>query len=404
MRRGMALALLIFFSLLSAGCWNRVELDERAIIAGFGVDAAREGGQMEVTVQVIRPAEVKAGTSAPAGSPKAVVVYSGTGYTFFDCLRNLAKAVGRKLFNAKAKIVVVGEELAEEGMGAVTDLFDRNHELSTRSCLLIAKGRAKEVLKTEYGTEKIWAYGIEHLVKASAAHGKSPRTEVRDFLRAVESKTTAPVVCAVEVVPGEGAGGLVGKNGEKGEKETALPSKNIVVSGAAVFSRYRLAGWLNEEETRGFLWATGKMKGGIVVVPSPGSENKMIALEVIRASAKIKPEILGRAVRFAVEVKEEANLGEQQPDSLDITAPGAIEELEARSRAAIEREIGAALAKARALNADIFGLGEALRRQYPGEWEQMADQWDAVFPQVEVVAEVEARIRRTGKITVPAGL
>lgn len=87
---------------------------------------------------------------------------------------------------------------------------------------------------------------------------------------------------------------------------------------------------------------------------------------------------------------------------MDITKPGILEELEERQKAAIEDEIMAAVFKAQELNADIFGFGEAVRRKYPKQWKQLEDKWDEIFPTLEVNMVVDAKIRRTGKITKPA--
>ncbi|MFZ5652327.1 MAG: Ger(x)C family spore germination protein [Bacillota bacterium] len=399
MKWKIALASLLFLLFFAAGCWNRVELDRRAIVAGAGMDKAGEEGKIKITVQIIKPGEVKAGPAGKGGGAKAVALYTGEGYTFSDAARNLAMAMEDNLFWPESKILVIGEDLAREGIGRVTDFYERDHEPSTRGFLLISRGEAKEVLETEVGTEKIWAYGIGHMVKAMTAHGKSPATEIKHFLRTVESKTTAPVAPAVHVVrKEEEKDDGEGKAGE----DKAVPPKEVKVSGAAVFRHYKLIGWLDEKETRGLLWATGKIKSGIIVVPAPESKGKLMSMEIIRAGSKIKPEITDGNLTITVEVREEGNLGEQQPDSVDITKPGVLKDLEERKKAVIEDEIGAAVAKAQELNADIFGFGEAVRRKYPGEWKKLEDQWDEIFPYLEVNTVVDAKIRRTGKITKPA--
>lgn len=399
MMRKTALACLLLLIFFAAGCWNRVELNRRAIVAGAGMDKAAEEGKIKTTVQIIKPGEVRAAPAGTVVGPKAVALYTVTGYTFFDTARNLAMKAGKKLFWSEAKILVVGEDMAREGIDRATDFYERDHEPSTRIFLLIARGEAKDVLETELEIEKIWAYGIRLLVKAMSAHGKAPLVEIRHFLSAVESKTTAPVATAVQVVrKGKEEGG-----GEEnaGVDKAVLP-KEVKVSGTAVFRRYKLTGWLDETETRGMLWATGKIKSGIIVVPAPESEDRLVAMEIIRASGKLKPEIKDGNLTVTVEVKEEGNLGEQQPDSIDITKPGVLEELEERKKAVIKDEIIAAVDKAQELNADIFGFGEAVRRKYPGKWKKLEDKWDEIFPLLEVNTLVDAKIRRTGKITRPA--
>jgi len=155
-KRKIVLAALIFLLFFTAGCWNMVELNRRAIVPGFGVDKA-EDGQIKTTVQIIRVGELKSGQGAGPSGPKGMSVYTVTGYTFFDTLRDLAMYVGRKLFLSKAEVIVVGEDLAKEGLDKVIDFYQRDHELGIRDSLLIAKGEAREVMETEYETEKIWA-------------------------------------------------------------------------------------------------------------------------------------------------------------------------------------------------------------------------------------------------------
>ncbi len=390
------LFLLAFTLLFSPGCWNRVELDQRAIAAGFGADRAGDGGRIRITVQVIRPGQLKVGQAKPGGSA-AVTVYSCTGYTFFDALRNLAMATGKKIFIAEAKVVVIGEGLAREGIGKITDMYDRDHEMSTRNFLLIARGEAREVMETNVAAEKIWAYGIAHKVKSMAAHGKAPPVEFRHFLNTVESKTTAPVAAAVRLPRIHGGGE------EKGEDPGTIPPKEIMVSGAAVFRRYKLAGWLNEKETRGLLWVAGRVKSGIVPITAPGGDDGLVSLEIISAGSKVRPEIAGGKPSVTVEIRAVGSLGDIQPDTVDITDPGIWNNMEKRKAAAIEGEIRAAVAKAQALNADIFGFGEALRRQFPKEWKSMEYKWDEIFPGLPVNIKVDAKIRGTMKVTKPAG-
>lgn len=400
MKRKIKLLFLVVLLIITTGCWNRVELDRRAIVAGFGADKAEEEGKIKITVQVVNVGEIKAMPPSRGVSTKAVTVYTGTGYTVFDAFRNLAMIVGKKLFLTETRILVVGEDLAREGLDKVLDFYERDPEPEIRNYLLIARGEAEEILETELRTDKIWASGINSMVEATMAHGKAPATEIIQFLKAVESKTTAPVATAVQVIrKGNKDSGGNGKPNQ-GETTAVLP-KELMVSGTAVFRQYKLAGWLDEKESRGLLWVTGKVKSGIIVVSSPETESRLIALEIIRSKSEIKPKITDGILTINVNIKEEGNLGEIQPDTVDITKPDVFKELEERKKAAIEDEISAAVVKAQELNADIFGFGEAVRRKYPKEWRQLNDTWGEIFPTLEVNIAVDAKLRRTGKITKP---
>ncbi|SDN66931.1 spore germination protein KC [Paenibacillus sp. yr247] len=55
-RKSMILFLLTTMVLLSAGCWNRRELNELAIAGAIGIDKA--GNQIRLSVQVMNPGEI----------------------------------------------------------------------------------------------------------------------------------------------------------------------------------------------------------------------------------------------------------------------------------------------------------------------------------------------------------
>jgi len=56
------------------------------------------------------------------------------------------------------------------------------------------------------------------------------------------------------------------------------------------------------------------------------------------------------------------------------------------------------------MKADIFGFAEEFHRKYPKQWNQVKDQWDGVYPKVEVTIDIKAHIRSPGAATLPAGI
>lgn len=390
MKKTAFYALLFCSILLLPGCWNWVDIEERGIVAALGIDKAVEEGQLEVTAQIIKPGEIKAGGGGGGGG-EAVAVYTGTGYDLFDAVRNLARQTGRKLYFPEMAVLVLGEDLAREGVGSVMDLIVRDHEPGVRTWVLVARGQAKEVLETPIPTEKVWGFGLGKMIKSIRAHSKAPAVNVLDFLKVVESTTTCPVATGILIVGAE----------KKPEQEAVAPGKKPVLGETAVFKEYKMTGWLDEIQTRGMLWIKGEVKSGIIVVPSPKNENKLVALEIIRAASEIKPEISDGRVTVTVKITEEGNIGEVEPDKIDIAKPGFIEAIEARQREVIENEVWAAVARAQELNADVFGFGEAVRRKYPREWPQYEKMWGELFPALDVMVEVEAKIRRTGMVSKP---
>lgn len=390
MKKLTFLFFLLCVIVLLSGCWDRKDIEERGLVAIMGVDKAVEVGKVEVTVQIIKPGGIQAG-QASGGEAEAVAVYSAVGYNLFDAVRNLAKQIGRELYFPEMTVMVLGEELARESIGAVMDFIERYPEPSMRVWILVSKGRAREVLETPIPTAKVWGYGLENLVKTTSDHSKAPAVDVLDFQKSIVSNATCPIATGIEIIKDDY---------KKSLPETVDPAKKPILSDTAVFRDYTMIGWLDEKQTRGMLWVQGKVRGGIVIVPYK-EYGEFISLEVINSDSQIKPIINDGRIILTVKVSVESNIDETKPDNLGFNNPDTIEGIEARQRGVIERNILAAVSRAQEMNADVFGFGEALKAKYPQEWKQYESNWKEMFSTLDVLVEVDNKIRRTGLINNP---
>ena len=269
-----------------------------------------------------------------------------------------------------------------EGIAPVTDWVGRSRELRLRTLIGVADGTAREMIEAPgAGLDRIPGTYLASSVAVSALNNsRIVRTSVFDFLHDVSLKGREPLAMRI----------TVSRTGGK---------KQARVSGCAVFRGYRLAGWLNETESRGYLWVTGKIGRGTVSGTLPGG--KPAAYTIRGSKTKIAVAFTGDGPAFRVKIAMKSNLGEVHDPDLKLDRPQDLEELEPLLADSVAREAEAALARARALNADIFGLGEALRRRHPARWKEIKDDWENIFGRVPVEVEVEASIRRTEKAGSP---
>jgi spore germination protein KC len=388
-RRIILIILIVLFStLFTTACWNRVEVNERAIVAGIGIDKAKEEGKINITVQLIIPARIKGPAQGATRETEAVWVASSTGRTVFDAVRNFTLRSGRRLFWAHSMVIVIGEEIAKEGIDRVVDWFERHPDYYLRSWVLVARGDAKKIMESKPELEMIPAYEIVDIAKGSIATSKVIPLNLKNFIGILSDNNRSAYTAGIEEI--------VSFEIEKGEKV-----RSFRLASTAVFKGFKLKEWLDAYETRGLLWVTDKVKGGIIIVECPLDPNKLISLEIIRSSSKIKPEIKDGNLIITVEVTEEGIVGETRVPC-DVLLPHAIERLEKEKEELIRREINIVVNKAQELNTDIFGFSEAVYRSLPKEWKKLEGKWDEIFPEIEVKVEVNAKIRRIGLVTKPA--
>lgn len=374
----------IIVILLGSGCWSRRELDTLAIVAGIGIDLDGETGKIKLTAQIIKPGNIitqTEGSGEGRGESQAFLVAISTGYTVFDAVRNYLTQSNRKLYFPHNQIIVFGREAAQKGVRPILDFFLRGSEFRHKVLVLVADGKASDVLEAKMGLEKIPAMAIGRLVEAGAANSQASAVTVQEFLTRLMNKSSAPVAPRIEV--------LKEKVGNK-----------VLLKGTAVFKDDKLVGQLDNKESRGLLWITGKVKNGVILVQCPGGSGKA-SLEIIRTRSRIIPELREGKVNIKVEISEEGNLSEQMCSTV-LAIPATQASLERRQAAVIQNEVKAVLQKARELNVDIFGFGEAVHRKYPAEWKSLKLKWDEVFPNLEVAVTVRTKIRRVGSITKPA--
>lgn len=370
--------------LLLTGCWNSMELEDRAIVSGIAVDRTKDG-LYEVTCQLIKPGEIKNTGSVSSGPVRPVTAYTASANNIFEAINNIASQSGRQLFLSHSQILIIGEDAARQGIAEILDFYNRFPELRRRSFLAVTPGRAGEFMDMEVGMARIPAFGISNLIETAFVNSKSSAVRIQDFGPRIAQASIQPVASRVEIYREQ--------NGKKRVKS----------SGTSVFKEHRLAGYLSEDETMGYQWIInpGNIRG-IVSVPEGGNNGKRIVMEVLTADSRIKPEINNGQIKIAIKIKIMGFLAEVGDKEADVDNPETTALWEELLSEVVAGDVQKAVDKAKELDADIFGFGEKIRRKETEKWQQISPVWEDYFPDIEVAVEVKTNLRRTGKITKPA--
>lgn len=379
MKKTAAVLLCAAIALAAAGCWSSGDLNEYAFVVGVAVDKGNAPGTLRLTAQVAKPSGFKSAINGGSGED-AYWNISNEGETLFNTVRGFTHESGRKLDFQHNTILIYSRDIAEKGLGDCMDLFVRDHEFRTSAWLAIADAKAAAIFDVEAGLEILPAVEIDKMMNAQQYTSQSYTTDLLGFLQRLKSDTTAPLAPVISI-GGEGA------------------SREVYISGAAVFRKDRLIGELNNLETRGLMWVSGDVKSGILIVDCLRGQGK-VELEIFQAKSSVTPVLKDGKLTFLIKIKEKGNVGSQSC-SENLATTKELEALAKLQNEAIKDEVAAALEKAQALNADVFGFGEAVHRKYPKQWKSMKAQWDEIFPVLDVEIEVQSTVYGTGSITKP---
>ncbi|OBR67984.1 hypothetical protein A7K91_18815 [Paenibacillus oryzae] len=373
--------------MLTTGCWNRKELNELAIQLAASID--KEGKQYRVASQVVIPSEVSAKTTSSGMSP--VTLFQATAPTMIEAFRKMTESSSRKIYSAHLRVLIIDENLAEDGISEVLDLFSRNPETRTDFYIIVARhSSAISILETLTSMERIPAENLFYALDTSAKNW-SPTTTVtiENLIEQLVSEGINPVLTGVQ---------LFG-NKEQGKKisnvQQVKPDAKVRFTGLAVFSSDKLAGWLDESKSRGYNYILDNVKSsaGHVACPSGG----LIGLETLRNQTVVKADIVDGEPLISIKVTNINTIADTEC-RINLSDPATITDLEHQASEKLKNVIEQTVVYAQKnFDFDIFGFGQKLYQSHPRQWKKIKDEWATTYwPKLKIKYDVKCQIHKIG--------
>lgn len=373
--------------ILLSGCWDANELNELAIAVAYGIDKVDE--EYLVTAQVVNPGEIE----QAGGSTTPVTVYQENAATLLEAFRRMTTIAPRRIYGSHLRILVIGEELAKEGIGDVIDLLSRDPEIRNDFYIVVSRDvMAGDTLQVLTSLEDIPANKLYAALETSEKNWAPTLTVTLDQLSAhLMEGGMEPMLTGVEVK------GKV-STGESKENVTHIePQTQLQYHGTAVFKEDKLVGWLNDPESKGVHYALNRVKSTIVVVPCESGGKA--GIELIDTDAELKAKAINHQPNGSIHIQVEGKVSDVECRKLDLSKKETISDLEKKTEKDIEGKIRDALTVTQGeYESDVFGFGKAIHRSSPAYWKTVEKNWDHHFKDMPVDVSVDVTIRRTGTI------
>lgn len=384
----MLITLLVCLIINCAGCWDQVELDKRAIIVAIGIDKAEKAGEFTLTLQSVITSRLTISMSNRGSDPgRAVRIVSTSGKTILEALKDYRQQTNNQPYLQENRLLIIGEDLARDGVGPMIDFFMRSPTSRTRAWVLVSRGKASDVLKWQSEVRRIPADFIDEMFRTQNTTTPMVTEDIHHYILKLSNPSLSPTTSGIEIIP------------EKGDQPP-----EVRIFGAAVFKKDKLAGWLDFQETRGLLWIMNKFGKGIIETSFVGKGEQSIALQITRSSTKIYPELNNGKINLKLKIAADGNLGEQS-GGIKLTKKEVIQSLERKAAAEINKEVQAALNKCQQeFKSDVFGFGEEIERKFPRSWKKLQQKWAEEFPRLQVNVVADVKIKGTGIIMDPVNL
>lgn len=363
------LALLICLcTCILSGCWDYKEVEKLEIVSGVAIDKTKED-------QVIVTAEIVDIQQDQKQSRLKSVYIQAAGKTFFDAARAMIGIQGKKLYWSHAKVVIISEDIAKEGMGRVIDFINRNAELRSDMWILLSRERtASDIFNASHQLESILSYQIDNAMRAQDSISKYPNVELYELVDKLESKETATTIPTIRLIKINGY-------------------TTPYVTGAAILEKDKLIGYLSEAEAKSLLWLEDKLMGGVFVVPDVDEKGTEVTLEIKKSKTKLKPEVINGKLNIRIDLTVDVDIGEIMGSGDFISETGRTILKKAAERQ-IKEDLSKLIEKAqKEYKTDFLGFGVKVSRFMPEVWKSIESQWNEFFTEMETSINVNLRIR-----------
>ena len=417
----LAVCLLIVINTLwLTGCWDRMEINDLAIVTAVGVDKL-EDGHICLTLLIPAPRLFPSagggggGGGGDGGAKAPTIIMSEYGKTIMDAFRRLQEKSSREIMFSHVRFIVIGERLARSGVNEALDFFSRYRQSNLRAHVLVTQDDIAELMAGDPGIERT----VSELIHEEGEMGISVRIDLKDFIAMLTEEGTNPVAGRLEMVSlvmehkkkdeekSEENGQENGqkkdqeKGQENGQENKKKPKKTLSIRGAAIFHKDKLVGWMNDAEARGLIWLRDEMEQGVITVAIPEDKGGgRISVRLKEAKAKFKPQIEGETLHMSLTIFTQAVVYESS-SKMDLSDPKSIVYIENAVGNSIQKRVERALFLIqKQFRSDTVGFGTALYRKYPKEWlHAYKDTWDELFPELDIPVALNVRIPRVGFVT-----
>lgn len=371
---------IIILPINTIGCSSssKKEIEQLLLVLAVGIDLAPDDN-IEVTMQLLNPAVSSSQTGNSAAAGGEVIIFKAIGHTFHEAVYEASKSLSKAVHFGHIKYVVLSDAFARGGIGNLIDSLARIEEFRLSVPILITKGKATEVVEMKTANTPVPALRVENQYIRQETVGLRPFSYLIDFVNELNSESASPVAAVIKAI-----------------KSPWQSSDNIFdLSGAAVFKKDKLVGYLNAKETRALQLVKGKVRAGDITFYS--DKFGKVSCELLKNSSKIKPKIKDNKVAIEIDINIQSGISRIGANIDAVKDPKILDELAIDQSTVIKSEIQATLNAAKDdFGADIFGFADSIHKANPKKWKGIKEDWDSLFHELDINVNVKSNIRSTG--------
>ncbi|WP_243105964.1 Ger(x)C family spore germination protein [Clostridium fermenticellae] len=382
---------LLLIAIVSTGCWDKVEINQKGFVSVMGIDSGDDIGK-DKELKKLNPNEPYTGMDlkrihvtfglpdiSKLGPEKGGIgednYIDSDAYSMQDAISKASNKTSREITFTHIKLLMIGSNLLTypETFKEVIDYLQRQPALDRMMYVCVAQGKAEEFVKYKPTTEKSLENYMVGLIENSRRNNTFVIVTLNDFLK------------------------LLDQNGNSISPsfEMDKDKKELKVSGSAIIKNYGLKGFLTNNQTSNIKILRGEFKGGTKVVYKNGHP---IDFEVDNSRRKIIVKNTNNKLVFYINVNLEGEIKDSYMKNQLFSANN-LSTLEDNFNRSIQKECEQTVQITQdQFQVDPIGFREYLEKYYPRLWSQVENDWDNAYKNAEVHVVIDSKIRRIGAV------
>lgn len=388
--RAILLILLVLASMLTAGCWDRRELQDLGFVLAVAIDLADEGKKNELesftagagsakplrlSVQVLKLTPA-GGESTPKDTGKTYVL-SNTGQSMHEMIRDMLGQTSKGLYFEHIQAILISEAVVKSyNLTQIIDFWRRDAEMRWRTKVFVVPGVARDVLEFLPPTGESGGIFLANLSSHNTRdpHIGSAKTDLGFTSMTLDNK------------------------GDVLLPRLEYKDKQLKINGIAVFRQDRFVGFWDEYTVKGLRLGRGNIKSGVFVYNCTEHSGHILAFELFRHNTVLTPHVEEGRLYFTLNIAIRGNISEatclEHHDSSDSNV---LEQAELMIAQSIKENISHSFNLAKQQGIDTLNLKNYLKAYEPETWAQIASRWDEIYPEIPLDITVRVSIQNVGE-------
>jgi len=319
--------ILIVIILLSSGCFDYQELNNRAIISGISVDYNNDN--YEITMEILTSQK-----SENQNSENSKTYYiDGEANTIPEAFQKANLKLAKEPYYSHLKVVILSEQIAKEKLDHVLDYFVRDPSIRNIFIPIVAKDcEAKTLLKNNSKENSVVSESIQRMIETNSMTDQvRVPINFQNFLDSIISPYKDAYLNTI-----------------------SIKDENLYLSGLAIFKGQKMQTILNTEDTVTFNVLQNNAQNYYVKLACPKKENAYTTIDFYdnnKTSIEVKDNKLSiKSNLNGSVISDECGYDFRDPQSYQI--------LNEQATPYIEKQFDKVLTKIQQYQTDILAINE----------------------------------------------